>query len=63
MTPADIRALRERMHQTQEQFARTMEVSVRAVSQWENGKNVPLRPFRDRLARLAKKYPVKETAQ
>lgn len=36
--------LRERLHRTHEQFARTIGVTDRTVNHWENGKRVPL-PF------------------
>lgn len=41
MTPQGIRALRERLHLTQEVFARILGVSFATVNRWENGKTEP----------------------
>jgi transcriptional regulator with XRE-family HTH domain len=41
MTPQEIRALRERLHLTQEVFARILGVSFATVNRWENGKTEP----------------------
>jgi transcriptional regulator with XRE-family HTH domain len=40
-TPQGIRALRERLHLTQEVFARILGVSFATVNRWENGKTEP----------------------
>jgi transcriptional regulator with XRE-family HTH domain len=41
MTPQRIRALRERLHLTQEVLARILGVSFATVNRWENGKTEP----------------------
>jgi transcriptional regulator with XRE-family HTH domain len=41
MTPEEIKALRERLHLTQEAFAGILGVSFATVNRWENGKTVP----------------------
>jgi transcriptional regulator with XRE-family HTH domain len=41
MTSQEIRALRERLHLTQEVFARILGVSFATVNRWENGKTEP----------------------
>ncbi|MGE0679813.1 MAG: helix-turn-helix domain-containing protein [Candidatus Binatia bacterium] len=41
MTPQGIKALRERLHLTQEVFARILGVSFATVNRWENGKTEP----------------------
>ncbi len=41
MTPKAIKALRERLHLTQEAFARILGVSFATVNRWENGKTAP----------------------
>lgn len=41
MTPQGIRTLRERLHLTQEVFARILGVSFATVNRWENGKTEP----------------------
>jgi DNA-binding XRE family transcriptional regulator len=42
--PALIRALRQRLDLTQEQFAQKVGVTYSTMNHWENGKRVP-RPF------------------
>jgi transcriptional regulator with XRE-family HTH domain len=41
MTPKAIKTLRERLHLTQEAFARILGVSFATVNRWENGKTAP----------------------
>ena len=42
MTPAEVRAARERLGLTTQQLAAALECTVRAVQQWESGmRNVP----------------------
>lgn len=41
MIPKAIKELRERLHLTQEIFARILGVSFATVNRWENGKTVP----------------------
>ena len=41
MTPKQIKALRKKHSMTQEQFARSVGVSMRTVSLWETGKSKP----------------------
>ena len=42
MTPAEVRAARERLGLTTQQLATALECTVRAVQQWESGvRNVP----------------------
>ncbi|MGH7962701.1 MAG: helix-turn-helix domain-containing protein [Candidatus Binatia bacterium] len=41
MTPKAIKGLRQRLHLTQEVFARILGVSFATVNRWENGKTVP----------------------
>ena len=40
-TPEEIKALRERLGLTQEDFARKVLVRACTVNRWENGKNLP----------------------
>lgn len=42
MTADDIRNTRIRLGMTQEQIARTLNVSVRSISDWEHGRSKPL---------------------
>ena len=41
MTQEEIRTLRERLHLTQEMFARILGVSFATVNRWENSKSTP----------------------
>ena len=42
MTPAEVRAIRERLGLTTQQLAAALECTVRAIQQWESGaRNVP----------------------
>lgn len=41
MTPADVRALRERLGLTPAQFARLLGVHPSTVSRWESGRRYP----------------------
>jgi len=50
LTPADIRALRERFAMTQEQFAVSTGIGVATISRWERGRWVQTRAH-DRLLR------------
>lgn len=50
-----VRLLRQRKNQTQEQLARTLDVTVSTLSGWENGHHTPVRAQRKRLLRMADK--------
>ncbi|MCE7894911.1 MAG: XRE family transcriptional regulator [Sorangiineae bacterium PRO1] len=50
-----VRSLRAARRETQEEFARELDVTVGTLSGWENGKHVPVRAQRRRLLALAAK--------
>ena len=45
----DVRAIRERLHLTQEQFAESFALPLASVRNWEQGKRVPQGPARVHL--------------
>ena len=53
MTPSEIKRLRTRRGQSQEEFARDVGVSVFSVVRWETGKNRPAQLARRRLLQIA----------
>ncbi|MBU2166574.1 MAG: helix-turn-helix domain-containing protein [Alphaproteobacteria bacterium] len=57
MTPAYIRALRQRFGDSQEDFARRVGVSLRAVWSWEAGQSRPSRMALDRLDQVRRHLP------
>ena len=56
--PALVRALRQRLGLTQEQFAQKLGVSFSTVNVWENGKRAPLPFLRQRLLEMAQEAGV-----
>lgn len=52
MTPAEIKALRQRLGLTQEEFARKLGVSFPTVNRWERGHFNPSRLAEARLEQL-----------
>lgn len=54
--PADIRAVREKLGQTQEEFASMIGVSTGTLRNWEQGRRLPDGPARA-LLRVAAKNP------
>jgi putative transcriptional regulator len=44
--PVDVRAIRQRLHQSQAQFARMIGVSVATLQNWEQGRRRPVGPAR-----------------
>lgn len=47
-----LKDLRQRAGLTQEQVAKIIEVDQAAVSNWEIGKYIPVRKYREKLAKL-----------
>lgn len=45
-TPNDIRAIRDRLHKSQSEFARMIGVTVSTLQNWEQGRRVPHGPAR-----------------
>jgi len=54
--PADIREIRQKLHQTQSDFAMMIGVSVATLRNWEQGRRVPEGPARA-LLQVASKNP------
>lgn len=52
----DIKAIRENMHLTQQQFAALMGISMRTLQNWEQGRRSPEGPARV-LLQVAAKHP------
>ena len=50
----EIRAIRKKLHMTQEQFSRSLNVSWVTVNRWEAGKNEPKPETVDKLLELSK---------
>lgn len=48
-----VRLLRQSRGQTQEEFARDVDVTVGTLNGWENGRHRPVRAQRNRLLRMA----------
>lgn len=58
MTPATIRALRQRLGLNQIDFAKRLGVSVRSINNWEAGDTVPRsRAHLDRLEQTMRTVP------
>lgn len=58
MTPAAIRALRQRFGESQEEFANRLGVSPKSVWNWEAGKSFPhTRAVQDRLEQAMRHAP------
>jgi transcriptional regulator with XRE-family HTH domain len=53
-----VRLIRAQRGQTQEEFARELEVTVGTINGWENGRHRPVRAQRTRLGRLAEELGV-----
>lgn len=56
LDPLDIKSIRERYNLTQAQFAAMLGISVRTLSNWEQGRRVPEGPAMV-LLRVADKHP------
>jgi putative zinc finger/helix-turn-helix YgiT family protein len=56
LTPAEIKAIRERLGSTQAEFARLTGIGEATVSRWERGRVLPNRAM-DRYLRLLDAYP------
>lgn len=54
--PEDVRTIRERLHQSQSEFARMIGVSVSTLQNWEQGRRQPQGPARALLV-VASKSP------
>lgn len=54
--PADVRAIRTRLHRSQSEFARMIGVSVSTLQNWEQGRHRPEGPARA-LLKVAEKHP------
>jgi putative transcriptional regulator len=54
--PEDVRAIREKLHQSQSEFARMIGVSVSTLQNWEQGRRQPEGPARALLV-VASKAP------
>ena len=54
--PEDVRAIREKLHKSQSQFARMIGVSVSTLQNWEQGRRQPHGPARALLL-VASKSP------
>lgn len=55
MTPAEIKALRERFGLTQAELAQKLDVALSTVSRWESGQRKPHRRTIKDLRRLERK--------
>ncbi len=56
LDPVDIKSIRDRYNLTQAQFAAMLGISVRTLSNWEQGRRVPEGPAMV-LLRVADKHP------
>jgi putative transcriptional regulator len=54
--PEDVRGIREKLHQSQSEFARMIGVSVATLQNWEQGRRQPRGPARA-LLKVAAKSP------
>ena len=54
MTPKQIKALRNRLTLTQEQFAQHVGASVTTINRWERGVTIPRGLYADRLEEIDK---------
>lgn len=54
--PEDVRAIREKLHKSQSQFARMIGVSISTLQNWEQGRRQPHGPARALLL-VASKAP------
>ena len=54
--PQDVRAIREKLHKSQSEFARMIGVSVGTLQNWEQGRRQPRGPARA-LLQVAAKSP------
>jgi putative transcriptional regulator len=54
--PPDVKAIREGLHFTQQQFAALLGISVRTLQNWEQGRRAPDGPARV-LLMVAAKHP------
>jgi putative transcriptional regulator len=54
--PLDVKAIREDLHFTQQQFATLLGISMRTLQNWEQGRRAPEGPARV-LLMVAAKYP------
>lgn len=54
--PADVRAIRDKLHKSQSEFARMIGVSVSTLQNWEQGRRQPEGPARALLV-VASKAP------
>ena len=52
MTGAEIKALRERLGMTQQQFAVALHTTVTTVSRWETGDSQPIETFVAQMRQL-----------
>jgi putative transcriptional regulator len=55
-SPLDIKAIREKLHKSQAEFARMIGVSVSTLQNWEQGRRKPERPAKA-LLQVASKNP------
>ena len=55
-TPADIKTIRQKLHQSQSEFAMMIGVSVSTLQNWEQGRRVPEGPARA-LLKIAAENP------
>ena len=55
-TALDVKALRERLHKSQSEFAKMIGVSVSTLQNWEQGRRKPLGPAQA-LLRVVQKRP------
>ena len=55
-TPADIKKIRQKLHQSQSEFAMMIGVSISTLQNWEQGRRVPEGPARA-LLKVAAENP------
>src|ERR1041385_3387658 len=60
--PQDVRAIREKLHKSQSEFARMIGVTVATLQNWEQGRRVPHGPARALLTVASKAPKVVEKA-
>jgi DNA-binding transcriptional regulator YiaG len=53
--PIDVKVMRDKLGFTQEDLARKLNVSLSAVSKWEQGVSSPSRLAREKIEKLLKK--------